>query len=57
MFRLAVLFLCVALAAAFVGFGGVANYSWEGARVLFIAFLFLSVIAFGHGWVNGPAIR
>ena len=32
MFRLAVLFLCVALVAALAGFGGVAGFSWEGRR-------------------------
>jgi uncharacterized membrane protein YtjA (UPF0391 family) len=49
MLRLAVIFLVVALIAAFFGFGGVAAYSWEGAKILFLVFLVLAVLAFiGH---------
>ena len=50
MLRLAILFLVVALIAAFLGFGGVASFSWEGARILFFVFLVLAVLSFlGHG--------
>lgn len=46
MLRLAVLFLVIALIAAFLGFGGVAALSWEGARALFVIFLILAVMSF-----------
>jgi uncharacterized membrane protein YtjA (UPF0391 family) len=51
MLRLAILFFVIALIAAFVGFGGVASYSWEGAKILFFIFLVLAVLSFlGHGY-------
>jgi uncharacterized membrane protein YtjA (UPF0391 family) len=51
MLRLAIIFLVIALAAAFLGFGGVASYSWEGAKILFVIFLILAVLSFlGHGY-------
>lgn len=51
MLRLAVVFLVIALIAAFLGFAGVAALSWEGAKVLFVVFLILAVISFlGHGF-------
>jgi uncharacterized membrane protein YtjA (UPF0391 family) len=54
MLRLAVLFLVIALIAAFLGFGGVAALSWEGAKILFIIFLVLAVLSFlGHGYRRG----
>jgi uncharacterized membrane protein YtjA (UPF0391 family) len=43
----AVVFLVVALIAAFLGFGGVAGTAMEGARLLFwvaIAFLVVSLV-------------
>lgn len=49
MLRLAVVFLIVALIAAFLGFGGVAAYSWEGAKILFFIFLILAVLSFVFG--------
>ena len=50
MFRLAIVFLVIDLIAAFLGFGGVAALSWEGAKVLFVVFLILAVLSFvGHG--------
>jgi uncharacterized membrane protein YtjA (UPF0391 family) len=53
MLRLAVVFLVIALLAALFGFGGVASYSWEGAKILFVIFLILAVLSFlGHGF-NG----
>lgn len=45
MLRLAVVFLVIALVAAFFGFGGVAAVSWEGARILFFIFLVLAVLS------------
>jgi uncharacterized membrane protein YtjA (UPF0391 family) len=46
MLRLAVIFLVIALVAAFCGFGGVADYSFEGAKIIFFVFLVLAVLAF-----------
>lgn len=54
MLRLAIVFFVVALIAAFLGFGGVASYSWEGAKILFVIFLVLAVLSFlGHGYRRG----
>jgi uncharacterized membrane protein YtjA (UPF0391 family) len=51
MLRVAILFLVIALVAAFFGFGGVASMSWEGAKILFVVFLILAVLTFlGHGY-------
>ncbi len=51
MFRLAILFLVIALIAAFLGFGGVASLSWAGAKILFFIFLVLAVLSFvAHGF-------
>ena len=51
MLQLAVTFLVIALIAAFLGFGGVAALSWEGAKILFVVFLILAVLSFlGHGF-------
>jgi len=50
MLRLAIVFLVIALIAAFLGFGGVAALSWEGAKILFVIFLVLAVLSYlGHG--------
>lgn len=51
MLRLAVMFLVIALIAGFLGFAGVANLSWDGAKILFVVFLILAVLSFvGHGF-------
>jgi uncharacterized membrane protein YtjA (UPF0391 family) len=49
MLRLALVFLVVALIAGFLGFGGVAAFSWEGAKILFFVFLVLAVLSFAFG--------
>jgi uncharacterized membrane protein YtjA (UPF0391 family) len=50
MLRLAIVFMVIALIAAFFGFAGVAALSWDGAKVLFAVFLLLAVLSFmGHG--------
>jgi len=51
MLRLAIVFLVIAMIAAFLGFGGVASLSWAGAKILFVIFLILAVLTFlGHGF-------
>jgi uncharacterized membrane protein YtjA (UPF0391 family) len=51
MLRLAIVFLVIALLAAFLGFGGVASLSWAGAKILFFIFLVLAVLSFlGYGY-------
>lgn len=51
MLRLAIVFLVIALIAAFFGFAGVADYSWAGAKILFVVFLVLAVLSFfGHSY-------
>ena len=46
MLRLAIVFLIIALIAAFLGFGGVAALSWEGAKILFVIFIVLLIVSF-----------
>ena len=46
MLRLAVVFLAVALVAALFGFGLVADYLWEGAKMLLLSFLVFVAISF-----------
>ncbi len=41
----AIVFLVIALVAAAVGFGGVAGFAMEGARILFWVFIVLFVIS------------
>ena len=58
MLRLAIVFLVIALLAAFLGFGGVASYSWAGAKILFVIFLVLAVLSFrAHGFRRRPFRR
>ena len=49
MLRLAIVFLVIALIAAFLGFGGVASLSWAGAKILFFIFLVLAVLTYLGG--------
>ena len=53
MLRLALVFLVIALVAAFLGYGNVANFSWEGARMLFFLFLVLAVLSYLRGRYRG----
>jgi uncharacterized membrane protein YtjA (UPF0391 family) len=48
----AVVFLVVALVAAFLGFGGVAGTAMEGARILFWVAIVLFLIALVGGWMR-----
>jgi uncharacterized membrane protein YtjA (UPF0391 family) len=53
--RYAIVFLVVALIAAFLGFGGVANDSYEGAKIIFFVFIILTVLSsLGHGFRPRP---
>lgn len=45
----AVVFLIVALVAAFLGFGGVAGTAMEGARILF----WVAIVLFGISLIAG----
>jgi uncharacterized membrane protein YtjA (UPF0391 family) len=58
MLRLAIVFLIIAMIAAFFGFAGVEHYSWEGAKILFFIFLVLAVLSFvGVGFRGrGPRV-
>lgn len=48
----AVVFLVVALVAAFLGFGGVAGTAMEGARILFWVAIVFFIIALVAGLVR-----
>jgi uncharacterized membrane protein YtjA (UPF0391 family) len=48
----AVVFLVVALVAAAVGFGGVAGFAMEAARMLFWVFIVLAVVSLVAGMVR-----
>ena len=51
MLRLAGICFTIALIAALFGFGSVFNFSWEGAKILCLAFLVLAVVSFlVGGW-------
>jgi uncharacterized membrane protein YtjA (UPF0391 family) len=49
MLRLAILFLVIALIAGLLGYGLVADYSWEAGRIVFFVFLVLAVLSFLGG--------
>lgn len=49
MVRLAVIFLIIAMLAAFVGFADVDQLSWAGARTVFCIFLALAALLFLGG--------
>jgi uncharacterized membrane protein YtjA (UPF0391 family) len=48
----AVIFLIVALVAAFLGFGGVEGVAMEGARILFWVAIVLVVLSFIGGMLR-----
>jgi uncharacterized membrane protein YtjA (UPF0391 family) len=56
MLRLAVIFLVIALVAAFFGFAGVANLSWAGAKIFFVIFLVLAILSALAGWSRRGAV-
>lgn len=45
MLRFAMVFLIIALLAAFFGFAGVENYSFEGAKIIFVVFIVLTLLS------------
>jgi uncharacterized membrane protein YtjA (UPF0391 family) len=57
MLRLAIAFLVLALLAASLGFGRLAGYSWEGARLFFFIFLALAVVSFLGGAFGRRSFR
>jgi uncharacterized membrane protein YtjA (UPF0391 family) len=50
----AVVFLVVALVAAFLGFGGVADTAMEGARLLFWVSIVLFIVSLVAGLIWRP---
>jgi len=48
----AVVFLIIALIAAFLGFGGVAGVATEGAKLLFWVAIILVIVAFIGGMLR-----
>lgn len=46
MLHYSLVFLIVAIAAAILGFGGVAGAATDIARMLFVVFLILAIVAF-----------
>jgi len=55
MLRYAIIFLVIALIAAFFGFGFVASISYDAAKILFFVFIILAVLAFlGGSWRRPP---
>ena len=56
MLRLALIFLVVALIAAFFGFGLVAGLAYDAAKIFFFIFIVLAVIAFIGGALRSPPV-
>ena len=56
MLRLAVVFLVICLIAAFLGYGGVSGFAWEGAKIFFFIFLVLAVLCFLGGWFRRRSV-
>jgi uncharacterized membrane protein YtjA (UPF0391 family) len=57
MLRLALLFLVIALVAAFFGFGGVTEVGLDAARLLFLVFLVLAVLSVLGGFARGRPVN
>lgn len=57
MLRWAIIFLVVALIAAVLGFGGIANFSFEIAKFVAIIAIILFVISLVAGAVRGRGPR
>ena len=46
MLRMAIVFLIVAMVAALFGFGLIADFSFDAAKIAFFVFLVLAVVSF-----------
>jgi uncharacterized membrane protein YtjA (UPF0391 family) len=57
MLRWAIIFLIIALVAAVLGFGGIANFSFEIAKFIAVIAIILFVIALVAGGLRGRAPR
>ena len=57
MIRWAIIFLDVALVAAVLGFGGIANFSFEIAKFIDVVAIILFVIALVAGGLRGRGTR
>lgn len=57
MLRWAIIFLVVALVAAVLGFGGIANFSFEIAKFVAVIAIILFVISLVAGAVKGRGPR
>ena len=57
MIRWAIIFLVVALIAAVLGFGGIANFSFEIAKFIAVIAISLFVIALVAGGLRGRGPR
>jgi uncharacterized membrane protein YtjA (UPF0391 family) len=55
MLRLAIVFFVIALIAALFGFNVIEGYSFLAAKVAFIAFLVLAIVAAASGALRGRA--
>jgi uncharacterized membrane protein YtjA (UPF0391 family) len=55
MLRLAILFFVIALIAALFGFNVIEGYSFLAAKIAFIAFLVLAIVAAASGALRGRA--
>jgi uncharacterized membrane protein YtjA (UPF0391 family) len=56
MLRLALVFLVVAMIAALFGFGLLADFSFDAAKILFFVFLVLAVISFVADAFRGRSV-
>jgi len=56
MLRLALAFFLVAIVAALFGFGLIANFTFDAARILFFVFLVLAVISLITGAFRGRTV-
>jgi uncharacterized membrane protein YtjA (UPF0391 family) len=54
MLRLAILFLVIALVAAFFGFGLISGMAYDAAKILFFVFIVLAVLSFLGGMIRTP---
>lgn len=57
MIRWAIIFLVIALIAAVLGFGGIANFSFEIAKFVAVIAIILFVIALVAGGLRGRTPR